>query len=266
MSNQPTQLSRPWLQVLPTLNPGLTLIWATVLLAWSLIVLASLTGNEHLFHPAMATAQPTVLKFLVFLLAWLVMTIAMMLPTSLPLITLFIQVSQNQSQPRSLLAVFLSAYAAIWLSFAVVLLVGDWTIHHWLDRWHWLHHYPGAIAGLTLLTAGTFQFSSLKEQCMNVCRHPMSFLTHHYQRGLKASWNLGLRHGLYCLGCCWALMLVMFGVGVAHLTWMVALTGIMLFEKTTHWGRAIAPLIGVALLAAGLLVLFQPSRLPLPLH
>ncbi|WP_199318755.1 DUF2182 domain-containing protein [Leptolyngbya sp. FACHB-541] len=265
MSNTSTQ-SRPLLQSVLTLNPGITLVWAMVLVSWSLIILAALTGNEHLFHPTMATTQPTVQKLLVFLLAWLVMTIAMMLPTSLPLITLFMQVSQKQSQPRSLLAVFLSAYAAIWIGFAIVLLIGDWAIHHWLDRWHWLHQHPGAIAGSTLLIAGAFQFSSLKEQCMSVCRHPMSFLTHHYQRGLKAAWNLGLRHGLYCLGCCWALMLVMFGVGVAHLTWMVALTGIMLFEKTTRWGKAIAPFVGIALLASALLALVLPSGLSIPLH
>jgi predicted metal-binding membrane protein len=265
VSNSTTQ-SRPLLQFVLTLNPGLILVWAMVLVSWSLIILASLTGNEHLFHPAMATTQPTVQKLLVFLLAWLVMTIAMMLPTSLPLITLFIQVSQKQAQPRSLLTLFLSAYAAIWLGFAIILLAGDWAIHYWLDRWHWLHQHPGAIASLTLLIAGAFQFSSLKEQCMNVCRHPMSFLTHHYQRGLKAAWNLGLRHGLYCLGCCWALMLVMFGVGVAHLTWMVALTGIMLFEKTSRWGKAIAPFIGVVLLASGLLTLVLPPELSIPLH
>jgi predicted metal-binding membrane protein len=113
-----------------------------------------------------------------------------------------------------------------------------------------------------MVLAGGFQFSSLKEQCLNACRHPFSFLTHHYQRGLQAAWNLGIRHGLYCLGCCWALMLVMFAVGVGHFSWMIVLTVVMTLERTWNRGRDIVPVVGVAFLVWGVLVLLHPSWLP----
>src|SRR5690606_29214040 len=113
--------------------------------------------------------------------------------------------------------------------------------------------------GSVLLLAGGFQFSPLKEQCLSECRSPLGFLRRHYQRGLGAAWALGVRHGLFCLGCCWALMLVMFAVGVGSLVWMVGLTAVMVAEKTTRWGRRLAPVVGVALIALGLLAILRPT-------
>ena len=123
---------------------------------------------------------------------------------------------------------------------------------------------PGVVTGAAgiLMVAGAFQFSSLKESCLDACRTPMQFLGRFYGRGLGAAWRLGVRHGLFCLGCCWALMLTMFAVGVGSLAWMVGLTGIMLIEKTTRHGKRLAPIIGAGLLLWGALNLLQPGWLP----
>lgn len=185
------------------------------------------------------------------------MIAAMMLPSTLPMVRLFVRAA-SQAQPRLSLLTFLAAYAAIWTGFALIFLTGEFG-WQWLDlQWNWLHQRPWLISGLTLLLAGGFQFTPFKEQCLRVCRHPFSFLTHHYQRGLKAAWNLGIRHGLYCLGCCWALMLVMFAVGVGHLICALALTGVMTLERTGNQGQAIASIVGIVLLVGGSLVLLYP--------
>lgn len=247
------------------LTNDLALIWGIVFVAWAFVFLAAVTGQEHLLHhDTLSEANPQSLlrRLLVFLVAWQVMTAAMMLPSTLPMVRLFARASREQSQPRLVLLAFLGAYVVVWTVFALITFVGDIGLHWLVHHWYWLHHRPWVISGLTLLLAGGFQFSPFKEQCLRVCRHPMSFLTHHYQRGLQAAWNLGIRHGLYCLGCCWALMLVMFAVGVGHLTWMIVLMGIMTFERTWKQGRSLVPIVGIVFLAGGFLILLHPSWLP----
>ena len=116
---------------------------------------------------------------------------------------------------------------------------------------------PGACSGFTLVLATAFQFSSLKQQCLQVCRHPFSFLTHHYERGLLGAWKLGIYHGLYYLGCCWALMLVMFVMGVGHFTWMLLLTVVMTMERTRQNFWSIMLVLGVVLLSRSSLLLLR---------
>jgi predicted metal-binding membrane protein len=94
--------------------------------------------------------------------------------------------------------------------------------------------------------AGVFQFSSMKDRCLDVCRRPAVYLHHHYRRGIGQAFRLGRGHGLFCLGCCWALMLVMFAVGMANLAWRAVLAGLMAYEKAGRHGRRLAPVTGVA--------------------
>ncbi len=106
-----------------------------------------------------------------------------------------------------------------------------------------------------LALAGAFQFTPLKDACLDKCRHPAQFLTRHYRRGTAGAFLLGVRHGAFCLGCCWALMLVLFAAGMASLLWMAALTALMVHEKTRPNGARAVPVSGVALLAAASVVL-----------
>jgi len=247
------------------LNNDLVLLWAVVFIAWVLTFFAAATGQEHWLHYKALSEHHSLslpLKLLLFVAVWQVMTAAMMLPSTLPMVRLFAKASRGQSQPRLALLTFLLAYALIWTGFALLAFGGDMGLHELMQHWQWLHHHPWMIAGSTLMLAGGFQFSSLKEQCLTACRHPFSFLTHHYQRGVQAAWNLGLRHGLYCLGCCWALMLVMFAVGVGHFTWMIVLTVVMTLERTWKRGRELVPVVGVAFMVWGVLVLLHPTWLP----
>ncbi len=232
-------------------------VWGVAAGSWALALTLTLTDRAQLLgHDTLATRPeiPWPLAIVLFLVAWQLMVGAMMLPTSIPMIQYFARVSSRQSRAGPALITFLAAYIAIWTGFAFVALAGDTGLHWLFDRWAWLQERPWVIFSLALVIAGAFQFSPLKDRCLHECRHPMSFLLHYYQRGLRAAWGIGLRHGLYCLGCCWALMLVMFAAGVGNLAWMAALTGVMLLEKTSLVGRRFVPVIGIILISWGLLV------------
>jgi len=241
-------------------------IWiAVAVAAWALTGLLLAAGGFHaISHGAVLEerSHSWLVTIALFLLAWQVMTSAMMLPSSLPMIRLFGHVSARQERPRLALGVFLGAYFAVWTGFAVVALAADAVLHSVAAQWSWLESRPWTITGSVLFLAGAFQFSSLKERCLDACRSPVGFLFRYYQRGTKAAWNLGVRHGLFCLGCCWALMLLMFAVGVGSLVGMAALTGVMVIEKTHPQGRRLASIVGVVLLIWGGLVLLQPDWLP----
>ncbi|HEU4781715.1 MAG TPA: DUF2182 domain-containing protein, partial [Ktedonobacterales bacterium] len=134
-------------------------------------------------------------------------------------------------------------------------------IHRAVDSWPWLAEHYYLIGAATFTIAGVFQFTALKEGCLAACRSPRSFFICYYRAGVASAWRLGLRHGLFCLGSCWALMLVMFGVGIGSLAWMAALAGVMTIEKAVPGGRWIGPLVGIAMLALAALWLAQPAWL-----
>jgi predicted metal-binding membrane protein len=244
-------------------RPGLDpVILATVAAAWALMLgLIVLDQADAIEHDAIISGSGTAwpLAIVVFVVTWQLMTAAMMLPTNLPMIRAFAIPARAQRRPRMTMAAFLAGYFVIWTAFALLALGGDAALHWLVDRWAWLADRPWLISGGILLGAGVFQFSPLKERCLAECRSPVQFLWRHYRPGVANGWWLGLRHGIFCLGCCWALMLLMFAVGVGSLAWMAALTGVMLVEKTSQYGRRLVPIIGVALMAWGTLILLRPG-------
>ena len=235
-----------------------------IAVAWALAVIAEISGRgTALHHDALIEGKlPYALALVLFLVAWQAMIAAMMVPSSLPLLRLFTSAAAGQPRPRAAIAAFLGGYALVWTAFGALAFIGDTMIHATVDRTPWLQHHEWLIAGGTLALAGAFQFSRLKDRCLEVCRHPGAFLLRHYERGLPAAFALGRRHGLFCLGCCWALMLLMFAAGVANLWWMAGLTALMVYEKTGPGGRRAVPVAGVMLLTFAALVLVHPHWLP----
>lgn len=243
----------------PSLDP---VILATVAGAWALMLgLLALDQAALIEHDAViaGAGDALPLAIVLFVATWQLMTAAMMLPTSLPMIRAFAVPARAQRRPGLTMTAFMAGYFAIWTLFAVGALAGDAVVHWLVDSWAWLAARPWLISGAILVGAGAFQFSPIKERCLAECRSPVQFLWRHYRPGLANAWRLGLRHGVFCLGCCWALMLIMFAVGVGSLAWMAALTGVMLVEKTSRYGRRLVPLVGVVLLAWGALVLLRPA-------
>jgi predicted metal-binding membrane protein len=246
-------------------SPDRALAVVVIALTWSIALVAATTDSDSRLHQHVLVGghvAPTLGTVALFLVAWQVMTAAMMLPSSLPLVHLFVRASAGQERRDAVRAAFLAGYFSVWTWFALMAMAGVAALHAIAGQITWTRDRPWLIGGVVLLLAGAFQFSPLKERCLRECRMPFSFLQRHYRRGVHAAWDLGLRHGLFCLGCCWALMLTMFAVGVGNLTWMAALTGVMVIEKTMPWGRRLAPAVGALLILWGLLVLAHPEWLP----
>ena len=241
-------------------------VLAAIAAGWALAIAAEATGTAGaLHHDALIEGGPPFwAALLLFLLAWQAMVAAMMLPSSLPLIRLFDATSRSQERVRRVRAAFLGGYAAVWTGFGALAFLGDDVVHHTVDATPWLADRSWLIGGSVLLGAGLFQFTDLKDKCLSKCRHPAPYLLSHYRRGSTAAFRLGGGHGLFCLGCCWAMMLVMFAAGVAVLWWMAALTAVMVYEKTGRYGRALTPVVGVALLALSAIAFAHPPWFPTP--
>jgi predicted metal-binding membrane protein len=228
-------------------------VLAAVGLAWAVALAAELGGAaDALHHDSLLEGGPGLgFALLLFLLAWQVMIAAMMVPSSLPLVRMYAVASARAPERGRAMAAFLGAYALVWSAFGLVAFLGDSGLHALVDSSAWLTANDWAIAPSVLLLAGAFQFTPLKDACLRACRHPASFLRRHYRRGVSGGFLLGLRHAAFCVGCCWALMLVMFAVGTASLIWMAVLTALMVHEKTRPSGAKTVPLTGAVLLALG---------------
>ena len=192
-------------------------------------------------------------------LAWVLMTGAMMLPSSIPMVHVFSRSVRTAPRRRTVLAVFLSAYFLIWTAFGVVALFGDLAVHRLEESWSWLAAHPQVIPAITFGLAAVWQLTPLKDACLKACRHPLAFMIRHYRRGVGPAFELGMRHGVFCLGCCWAMMLVMFAAGVANLAWMGVLAVVMVIEKALPDGDKLAPAFGGMFALAAILSLTLPS-------
>ena len=243
--------------------PQPTLLWP-IAAAWTLAVVAQAVGRAGELHHGQLinrSISPWI-GLILFLVAWQVMIAAMMLPSSLPFIRLFNRTAASQPHANIVRGVFLAGYAFVWTAFGALAFGGDVVVHYGVDHWEWLGTRTWLIGGSVLVLAGAFQFTDLKQRCLSECRHPGAFLLNRYRRGAGEAFRIGREHGLFCLGCCWALMLVAFAVGVANLAWMAALTLLMVFEKTGRSGeRGVVP-IGLGLVALAVLVLLHPGWMP----
>lgn len=225
--------------------------------AWVACVVLVLTGGMAAGHhdnvlTRLGPDWPRLL--LLYVAVWTVMVAAMMLPSTVPVARAFARVASRQPGRRRLMGVFFGAYLAVWLAFAAVALVFDAGIHALVERWTWLAERPELILAGALGLAGLYQFTPLKDACLRACRSPFATVVLGYRQGVGGAWRLGSRHGVSCLGCCWALMLVMFATGVGSLLWMLVLGVLMTSEKTLPGGRRWVVPIGVGFLAAAVLV------------
>jgi predicted metal-binding membrane protein len=190
------------------------------------------------------------------------MTAAMMLPSSLGFIRLYAATAVRAPHFPPTLLLFLAAYFAVWTAFALGAFAADMQLHRVTDAWPWLAAHAALIPAGTLALAAVYQFTPLKDACLKACRHPGMYLMRYYRRGALNGLRIGFGHALYCLGCCWALMLVMFAAGVAHLAWMGVLAAIMFVEKATPAGNRIVAPVGVAFGLLAAVALFAPGLIP----
>ncbi|HEX6248342.1 MAG TPA: DUF2182 domain-containing protein [Nocardioidaceae bacterium] len=230
-------------------------IWTIAGVCWVATLALEVSGWIDAGHhdAVLAGEGPSSLVRVVgFLLVWTVMVGAMMLPTMLPMARLVHAVTSGHTNAVRERTGLYGAYLTVWMLFGLGGLALDSGVHGLVTVSPWLHHHEGLILAGALLLGGVFQFSPAKDACLTACRTPMSMLWQYYRRGAGSTWRLGVAHALSCLGCCWALMLIMFATGVGSLAWMLGLTTVMVLEKTASWGHHLVAPTGVGLLAAGL--------------
>jgi len=197
----------------------------------------------------------------VYIGGWVLMTAAMMLPTTFPLLQIFHRMTRQRDDGVELLSLVVAGYLGAWLLFGIVAYAIDLALHDVLDSSGWLQDKPWLFGAVPLLIAGGFQFTRLKYRCLDKCRAPLSFVAQHWRGGSARAQALaiGAHHGAFCVGCCWALMLLMFAVGTGNLGWMLALGALMAIEKNAPWGRRISAPLGVALLLWGAAVMVNQA-------
>lgn len=230
-------------------------IVAVIAGAWISAVIAEATGTGSLLHhhALIENGPPLWVALALFLVAWQVMIAAMMLPASLPAIRVFTAAARRQRRPGHAMFAFLAAYAILWTLFGQLAFIGDVVLHRVVDATPWLGARPWLIEAGVLALAGAYQFAPNKRRGLAACRHPTGPRTTTRLPTLSA-FQLGLEHGFGCLGSSWALMLVMFAAGFANLWWMIALTGVTVYETTGRHGQVAASVAGVVLVMFGLLV------------
>ena len=196
--------------------------------------------------------------FSLTLVMWVVMMVAMMVPSAAPMVLAFSSINRRrreQGNPFVPTSVFLSGYLAVWAGFSVVATLAQLSLSLTFLLSPMMASANPVFGAVLLLTAGAFQLSPLKGACLRHCRTPMSFITNDWREGRRGALMMGLHHGGYCLGCCWALMGLLFLLGVMNLVWIAALAGFVLAEKVVPGGIWVGRLAGLALVAWGIWML-----------
>jgi predicted metal-binding membrane protein len=222
------------------------------LLAGAAWIALSASGPGVWSHPHGAGGHGGAVSFLSFFTSWTIMTVAMMLPTSLPVLATLHTFASRRADRWLLVSLATAGYLGTWAVFGMIAYIGV-ALCSWLYAIFSLQAYASAGPPLLLLVAGGFQFTSLKYRCLEKCRSPFSVVLAHWQGHHERlqCLRLGVSHGIYCVGCCWALMLLMFALGAASLVWMLVIAIVMATEKNLPWGRRLRVPLGVILLAWG---------------
>jgi predicted metal-binding membrane protein len=191
-----------------------------------------------------------------FLVMWITMMAAMMLPTIAPVVLAHHAYSLGRWESRLSTPAFVTGYMLVWSAVGIVVWLAQWADDAVASRWL----LP--LAGGILVFAGLYQFTPWKRRCADICRSPLTFVyVHDLSRGLRNALRAGMIHGAYCLGCCWAEMAVLIVVGLTNLPAMAILFLLFLAEKYWKQGRAVANVAGIGLIVLGAAVLAHPPLL-----
>jgi predicted metal-binding membrane protein len=198
----------------------------------------------------------TFASFVMMFIMWAVMMAAMMLPSAMPTILLHAKLMQNRQQ-QNYSILFVCGYLALWTAFSAAATLLQWILHSRGLLSVIVASNNRLFSGVVLIGAGIYQWLPLKTACLNRCRSPLSFLIASWKDGANGAWQMGLQHGFYCVACCWALMLVLFVVGVMNLLWIVMLSVYVLLEKIFFKGEGGVRSVGAMLIFWGVWLMFS---------
>lgn len=244
---------------------------ALILLAWFALLLGAGTGMDPVAMsgwilpidvPASLSGDWTPAYWLIVFFMWAAMMVAMMLPSASPTVLLYARLIREASSRRQAaedgagrVTVFASAYLLVWGLFSLIAAVLQWGLEHFGAMSALMNARVVPLAGGLLIAAGLYQLTPLKAACLKHCRGPAHFIAAHWRPGLDGAFRMGLAHGLYCLGCCGLLMLLLFVGGVMNLVWIAALSLLVAIEKLVPFGALISKGAGVLLMGAGFVLL-----------
>lgn len=184
---------------------------------------------------------------------WAVMMVGMMTPSAAPMMLLVSGASRGRGAQRRphVVVAFGTGYLVVWITFSAVATLAQWALHHAAMLSPSVTMSSARLGGAILIVAGIYQLTPFKRACLTHCRSPLGFLLSHWRDGVTGALRMGMAHGTYCLGCCWALMCVLFVVGVMNLVWVAVLTIFVLVEKVGPAAAFVARGAGVAMMTAG---------------
>lgn len=240
---------------LQTLTVTVLLLLAAV--AWAILLWQSRMAGGTM-SLTMGMSAP------LFLTIWVVMMIAMMFPAAGPMVQMFARISAGkrvQGEAFVPVWVFVAGYLVIWSLFGVLAYIAASAIDHWADRSMWLMSNGPRFGGLVLILAGLYQLTPLKRACLAKCRSPISFILTSWHDGYRGAFRMGSEHGGFCIGCCWAMMLVLFVVGVMSIPWMALLAAAIFLEKNVRFERMTTTALATLFIGAGLALAAYPGVL-----
>jgi len=194
------------------------------------------------------------MEFAFVFVMWTVMMVGMMTPSAVPMILMYARVGrQTEGAPFASTVWFAVGYLLVWVASALLATLIQWALERTALLDSWMETTSNVLGGLVFVAAGTYQWTRVKDLCLAQCQKPFEFVMRHggFRRDAPGSVMLGLRHGAYCVGCCWTLMALLFVGGVMNLLWIVLLALLILLEKFAPAGRLIAQLAGIILIAVG---------------
>ena len=228
---------------------GLT-VWIPAFGGWLLLY----WGATHMDSPAAQLTMPmsdwSVSNWVAVFTMWAVMMAAMMLPTAMPMVSVFATLNRKRGEGGRTLA-FVAGYLVLWTAFGAAATAAQWALQTNGFVSPMIVSMSPLLSGTLLVIAGVFQFTPLKHVCLRACRTPLGFLMTDWRDGLWGATRMGIRHGIYCLGCCWALMALLFVGGAMNLLWIAALTLLVAIEKLAPKGDMIAKALGALMIGAG---------------
>lgn len=219
---------------------------------------ADATGMSH----AVAVRAWSGADFGLMFLMWAVMMVGMMVPTAAPMAMIYAAVARKAASQGRVLAptaAFVTGYVVIWCAFSVLATLLQWQLNRAALLSPMMILSSAELGAALLIIAGLYQMTPLKKACLRHCRSPAHFIAGHWRPGTAGAVRMGAEHGLFCLGCCWLLMLLLFVGGVMNLLWIALITGFVLIEKLAVRGEAAGRLVGAAMIAIGALLLLWPG-------
>ena len=228
-------------------------IAAVTALAWLyLVVIARMTSMADMARLRPWTGAEAVMMFIM----WAVMMVGMMLPSATPMVLLYARVcrkSLDMAAPDT--GAFVMGYVAVWTLFSAAATALQWGLEQAALLSPTMTSASPFFAGMVLVLAGRYQWTPAKQACLSRCRSPVEFLSTHWRPGAGGAFAMGLRHGAFCVGCCWALMALLFVGGVMNLLWVALITVFVLLEKVVPFGHGVGKTAGALLALAGLAVI-----------